>query len=200
MYIYYEEFSDVTVIALSANGRNTIVERKNKRDWACVELCVNLLKQVPLAERDFNDKTKVWTIIGFRGKVVITNLESMCIQGLFPNSEVKKIKDLEDKAARGALDEIEREDPAKKFKQEEFFYNPVGEADSGLTPAKLCERLAPLLSLTIAELSSASMDEKTLKKHYRVAALKLHPDRNNGDGTKMSELNMLWGIYTSTGG
>lgn len=32
-----------------------------------------------------------------------------------------------------------------------------------------------------------------LKPSYRKAALVLHPDRNNGDGSKMSELNKVWG-------
>lgn len=30
------------------------------------------------------------------------------------------------------------------------------------------------------------------KKIYRKAALALHPDRNNGDGSKMAELNIIW--------
>jgi hypothetical protein len=30
------------------------------------------------------------------------------------------------------------------------------------------------------------------KKFYRLGAVQLHPDRNNGDGTRMSELNAIW--------
>lgn len=32
------------------------------------------------------------------------------------------------------------------------------------------------------------------KPYYRKAALALHPDRNNGDGSKMSELNRVWAL------
>jgi hypothetical protein len=31
-----------------------------------------------------------------------------------------------------------------------------------------------------------------IKPYYRKAALALHPDRNNGDGSKMAALNMVW--------
>lgn len=31
-----------------------------------------------------------------------------------------------------------------------------------------------------------------VKPYYRKAALALHPDRNNGDGTKMAQLNVIW--------
>lgn len=35
-------------------------------------------------------------------------------------------------------------------------------------------------------------DILSLKPYYRKAALALHPDRNNGDGSRMSHLNMIW--------
>lgn len=202
MYFYYEEFDNVTMIVLSSNGRDTKIARSDKTNWACVELCTRpggLFKQIPLASRDFNDATKVWTFIGHYGKVITTNLESMCLQGLFRNSQVKKIEDLEDKATRGALNEIKKKDPVSKIKPEDFFYNPHAvQSSSEISGPTLVARLAPLLSLTRDELA-AIKDDKILKKHYRVAALKFHPDRNEGDGSKMSELNMLWGIYTSQG-
>ena len=198
MIIYYEELSDVHLFALSTNGRDTWVKRSDKKEWASLEFICSLLKQVKLEERDFNEKTKIWTILGFKGNVIKTNLESMCLQGLFGKySEVVKIEDLEDKAARGALNEVKSKE--KKYSQEDFFYNPNAISSStALTGQALVQKLAPLLSLSSSELTDIK-DDKILKKHYRVAALKLHPDRNNGDGSKMSELNMLWSIYTNQG-
>jgi hypothetical protein len=34
-----------------------------------------------------------------------------------------------------------------------------------------------------------------LRKVYRAAAMRLHPDRNAGDGSRMAKLNQLMGIY-----
>jgi hypothetical protein len=40
-------------------------------------------------------------------------------------------------------------------------------------------------------------DTIQLKKLYRKKALELHPDRNQGDGSKMSELNSIWSAYNA---
>jgi hypothetical protein len=40
-----------------------------------------------------------------------------------------------------------------------------------------------------------SLDNSSAKKLYRAAAVKLHPDKNNGDGSRMARLNELWAIY-----
>lgn len=37
-----------------------------------------------------------------------------------------------------------------------------------------------------------------LRKVYRSAAMRLHPDRNNGDGSRMAKLNQLMSIYGGT--
>lgn len=74
------------------------------------------------------------------------------------------------------------------------------EAKTGVTPPKpvtkaellakfnlICTQQA-MLSVTVTN----SMTISDLKPIYRKAALVLHPDRNNGDGSRMSELNMIW--------
>ena len=75
---------------------------------------------------------------------------------------------------------------AKPLGAEEFFYNHGAPA--------------PAITLTkeqIAEKLSILMGDVIDKSAYRKAALRLHPDRNNGDGSRMSELNMLWGLYNA---
>jgi hypothetical protein len=73
---------------------------------------------------------------------------------------------------------------AKRVRPEDFFYNygkPIAQA--AMTKETLEQKLKQLMGETLD------------KSSYRRAALKYHPDRNNGDGTKMSELNMLWSVY-----
>jgi hypothetical protein len=198
MYFYYEEFPDVTSVCLSADGKSTFINRKVTSDEAIKNLCISLFKQIPLAERDFNEKNYVWTFIGYRGKVIITQLESMCLQGIFPASQVKKIEDLEKKANAGNLNYVKPEEKAKKFVDpNEFYYTPQNTGES-LSGSALISKLAPLLEMSVTDLTNAS-DDSVLKKKYRIAAMRLHPDRNNGDGSKMSELNMLWNIYNNKG-
>jgi DnaJ-class molecular chaperone len=40
-------------------------------------------------------------------------------------------------------------------------------------------------------------DEVKLKKLYKQAARKYHPDFNNGNGSMMSELNAAWSAYNA---
>jgi len=60
------------------------------------------------------------------------------------------------------------------------------------------EELLSLLGLNSwGQFDTILSDKNSAKKIYRAAAIKLHPDKNNGDGSKMSKLNELWGIYGS---
>jgi DnaJ domain len=82
-------------------------------------------------------------------------------------------------------------DESKKLKLEDFFY----EAPAPAVPTRdsLGNSICKLLGVTSDVLS----DSAALKKAYRKKALELHPDRNNGDGSKMSELNSIWSQYNA---
>lgn len=80
-------------------------------------------------------------------------------------------------------------DESKKLTQEDFFYEAPTPAKP--TMASLAGSLALLLGCTMDDLK----DSNNLKRIYRKKALELHPDRNNGDGTRMSELNSIWSQY-----
>lgn len=205
VHIYYEVFphtkpdkSDlVTEVVISGNGRDTSINWKNKAEKAIIDLCTHLFKQVQINSWTFDVNTKIWTFIGFSGEAIITGLESMRTQGLLTGVTISKIEDLSAKVAIGRLDKkslkpIQSTDDELKFKEEDFFYSaPI---DQGLVGKALLEKIAPLLLVEVDYLTNENDDLK-LKKLYRSAALRLHPDRNNGDGSKMSELNMLWNIF-----
>jgi hypothetical protein len=205
MYLYYEKFisptnspaEDVYSVVLSSNGASTDINWKIQGDKVVQEVISSIFKQVELKSRVFDAKTKVWTFLGHYGKVIITNLESMQTQGLLTNLTIKEIHDLEDKSVRARLNmrEVEESEADNvKYSAEDFFHNPSPGGDAALTSSELISRLSPLLSISREELSKES-DNSKLKRIYRQAALRLHPDQNNGDGSKMSELNMLWNIF-----
>lgn len=76
--------------------------------------------------------------------------------------------------------------------RENFFYEstPISTAP---TKESLKEQLKRILAIE----DSVFTDNDALKKAYRRKALQLHPDRNNGDGSQMSELNSIWSSYNA---
>jgi hypothetical protein len=80
---------------------------------------------------------------------------------------------------------------AKEFETaEEFFYTDTQPTTSSQTKLSLTE-----ITLKISELAGEAWEESKAKKLYLRAALKCHPDCNNGQAEKMTELNVLWQEY-----
>lgn len=86
----------------------------------------------------------------------------------------------------------------KRIKLEDFdsFFNSASEVrpDSPLDKKSLLREFEHICKDQALVMVSIREDAevKELKPYYRKAALALHPDRNNGDGSKMSQLNMIW--------
>jgi hypothetical protein len=77
---------------------------------------------------------------------------------------------------------------------EDFFHQPQA-ASPAMTKASLQEALSAALALESGIATLVALSDSDLKKAYRRAAMLAHPDRNNGDGSRMSELNMLYQQY-----
>lgn len=79
----------------------------------------------------------------------------------------------------------------QKVDYSNFHYNQAPVAPS---KQSIAAQLAILLCLG-DDITCYEFDD--LKKQYRRKALELHPDRNNGDGAAMSELNSVWSAYNA---
>ena len=132
---------------------------------------------IPASNRVYNPQTKLWTIdsTGFASlKKIMDTLHIYYY----------KVDSFSSKESKNS----------KVYDSSDFFHNPAP-ALAVETKESLAERLTKILDLAI-EIKHISPDE--LKKFYRRKALEYHPDRNGGDGSKMSELNSIWSAYNAS--
>ena len=173
--IYYEDHGGIAYDLTVAKGYS-------KDSYAQLKAFVELFKsQVPASNRVYDPQTKIWTIE----------------KNIFENHLLKLMDMLSIRYKLGKpYDTYGRDRTASQMPMidpNNFFYNttPVPQAQ---TRESITESLAKILEVPTATLAQP-LD--VVKKIYRRKALELHPDRNNGDGSKMSELNSLWSVYNA---
>ena len=149
------------------------------------KLCVPILKSPSSTVRGFDEQTKVWTYTGEYGISVLKSLAAVCAN--FGGIGEIEVEDLAEQCKQGRI-RLDRK-RAKAPSAEEFFYNHGIPAAGGQTMTK--EQITVKLTALLEVSDAGAID----KRAYRQAAMRLHPDRNNGDGSRMSELNMLWGMW-----
>ena len=138
--------------------------------------------------RSMDDKTKVWSFFAPWGKTLYENLLASPLTQV--GLRFERVEALQASFEAGYVTRPElRIDPS------DFFYAQEQPKASGPSREEAIMQLAALLELTTATLTDKALNEGTIKKAYRRKALALHPDRNNGNGSKMSDLNMLWQVY-----
>ena len=187
MYVYYEHHKDasgkivLTELVLSSWSTGRLgINFGNSTENMIFEICKLTLKHAPVAQRSFDPATNVWSYFDEWGQFTLMRLVSVT------DSIAQKVTliEVQDLAAQAVNKRINLS--AKRMRPEDFFYNygkPVAQA--AMTKDTLEQKLKSLMGETID------------KSAYRRAALKYHPDRNNGDGSKMSELNSLWSVYNA---
>jgi hypothetical protein len=187
MYVYYEHHKDasgkivLTELVLSSWGNGKLaISFLNKTENMIFEICKLALKHAPVAQRSYDPATCVWSYFDEWGQFTLDRLVTVT------DSIAHKVAliEVQDLAAQAVNKRISLS--SKHVRPEDFFYN------YGKTVA------APQMTKeTVAQRLKQLMGETIDKAAYRRAALKYHPDRNNGDGSKMSELNMLWSVYNA---
>jgi hypothetical protein len=199
LYLHYEEFQ----ISLPDKGVQDLVrlvfstsatEKKvyGAKVFATIKDCCYYLKQIPGDSRTMDPKTYIWTIP--QDKFDSLKKIYLTMQYISSESYFKKHDSLQD-----FVDGVKKQKLGDIPKAEEFFYS-YGQPVAGGSLSK--ESIAAKLQLILTEALKTEIDLSKatvidLLKVYRKAALIYHPDRNGGDGSKMSELNMLWQMYKS---
>ncbi len=147
------------------------------------ELCKQILKWPPVAFRTYDDGSKVWSYLDKYGEQVLEKLRD--IMKPFGGLTEYPVEDLSAQCLQGRISFAPRKE---KIRPEDFFYNTAPTGTAALTREQIQAKLAEIMQVTPAAID---------KKAYRAAAMRLHPDRNNGDGSRMSDLNMYWGLYNA---
>ena len=189
MFVYYEHHKDasgkivLTELRLSSWGDGRLAINFNSTvEKAAFEMCKLGLKYAPVAQRSHDESNKVWSYFDEWGELTLQRLRDITGAVLTPIQCIE----VEDLAAQAINNRISFTGKGQRLKPEDFFYNygkPV--AAPQMTKETVAQRLKQLMGDTLD------------KSSYRRAALKYHPDRNNGDGTKMSELHALWSVYNA---
>ena len=193
MYAYYEHHKTpdgkivLTELRLSSYSNGVLkINFKSKSENVIFDALKPLLKFPPIANYSYEPVTKIWSYLGSYGvnctygEEVLKKLEAV---SMALGTAYKAIPVI-DLAAQAVYDKVDLSLRTGKLKAEDFFYNHgTAVAAPVLTKETLEQKLCVLIG--------TAPD----KKSYRQAALRFHPDRNNGDGSKMSELNMLWQLW-----
>lgn len=184
MYVFFEHHKDAegTVLATDVvvSSWEHTASINWKRDKIPFAVLNGLLKSPPIKTRTYDDNTHIWTYLGTSGFDLLSVLQN-AFNKLNQHMEFREVQDLEEQVLAGAISSAK----SKKIDPSTFYYNRVP-VRVELTKESAAPILAKLLECSIEQIN---------KSLYRQAALKFHPDRNSGDGSKMSELNMLWRIY-----
>ena len=190
MYVFFENHRDESGNVVATDVISSSYEDNFRINWnrdkVQFEIMKKLLKSPPIAVRTYSDETHMWSYLGQEGFFLLKTLKEAFDKLPQMKIEFREAKDLEEAVRRGSISH----DKQSKFNAENFYYNRFA-AVAELTK----DTAAPKLALIFGCKVEALEDSAAAKKYYRANALRLHPDRNGGDGSKMSELNMLWRIY-----
>ena len=202
--VYYEHLKDsegnsYTELVCSSDRRSNYINWKV--DDKTYEMVAKILKAIAVEKRIFDAQLKTWTFLGGIGIIVVEKLETlssylkMCNKNRMKDVPqtffVESKDDIIERVRFNALgdNKWKKATESVPLNAEEFFYTPVP-----IAPVRAWKsELASLLG--ISEVSLGSMSEPGLKRLYREKALLYHPDKNKGDGSKMSALNELWRMW-----
>lgn len=192
MYILYEHHkdSDGKILATDILLTSVFPGKNQIQFWNAVDKAIfgfvkeGVFKKVHTKFRTMDENTHIWSFFPPWGKWVYEQIKASPLGKA--GVEFIAIEDLSGQAIAGYI----KKSSMTKIDPKDFFYQSEAPAKTGPTKDEIKVKLAGYLNLTGDQLDSSTLAQ--LKKPYRLAALSLHPDRNNGDGSKMSDLNYYW--------
>jgi hypothetical protein len=191
MYLLYEHHKDASgqiiatdMLLTSVYPGASRVIFKSASEKAIFELCKLTFKEIHTKERTIDMDTYIWSFFGTAGKAVYDRLKASAIAAA--GLQFQRIDNLAEQKKNGYI----RAPAASLFDAADFFYQQAAPSSNAPSKEQLKAQLAPMLGVPPEELEVQPLS--ALKKPYRQAAMRLHPDRNNGDATQMTELNYLW--------
>ena len=196
MYAFYTHHKKpdgsiaLTEIKLTSKINQWTIAFWSDKEKGLFESLKLILKMPPPGQRSYNPQNSIWSYFGDTGAQILKQLET--IGNAIDRLETIEVEDLEVLSAQTQFDHTKKVIPVRP---EDFFYNygQPSVAAPTLSRETIEEKLRELFEVSGTVMKIASKDD--LKKLYRRAALRLHPDRNNGDGSRMSDLNMYWRLY-----
>lgn len=202
MYIHYAEiqlpagqFVQLKFCSYSYGQFNRTTQKNqfhiSKKDWSeVVAPLVAFIKQIPSSDRAFDVHNNVWTI------PIANWLAMKPIAEAGFKCNCLKWADLFQDFINADFDTFSNYNSLHNYsipKPEDFFYEQPPVNQNSIRPT--AELSLKDIELKLIEFFAVPDLTGDLKKLYRRAAMKYHPDLNNGDSTKMSELNWLWQEY-----
>lgn len=193
MYLLYEHHKDSAGALLATDmlmssrfpGKPGI-NFKNPAEAAFFEFTKKTFKEVHASQRTYDPDTKIWSFFGGIGASIYKILKESPFASFAGGIAFERIEDLAEAVKRGYVAKPEK----LAFDPSDFFYTSEAPVPSGPSRSEAEKQLALLVGLEHSELKG--LDPTMLRKVYLRAALRLHPDRNNGDATGMTNLNFYW--------
>lgn len=197
MYLLYEHHkaSDGALLATDMLMSSRFpgkpgINFKNPAEAAFFEFTKKTFKEVHASQRTYDPDTKIWSFFGGIGASIYKILKESPFASFAGGIAFERIEDLAEAVKRGYVAKPEK----LAFDPSDFFYTPEAPAPSGPTRSEAEAKLKEIFELSV-NIGLECLDVDTLKKHYRRTALRLHPDRNSGDASGMTNLNYYWQIF-----
>jgi hypothetical protein len=145
-----------------------VIPKYDKQGWESLRALVTIFKStISVSNRIYDPVTKHWSFTA------------------------NAFRDIVEKLFISTSTQYDIQDAVATVGPEGFFYEHAVASPMADTPEVLAARLQALLGLD----NETMLDVMLVKKAYRRKAMELHPDRNDGDGSRMSALNEVWNAY-----